>query len=231
MMLDKANRKSIRLNGYEKDTLRIYLAKMANANDCDDLFGLLSTCIENIKTRSQHDVDREAVVSSPLSTAVQSSQNEIFNAQCTVEEETAEDEPIDCCLYVLKDGIEFFIKLQSNDDAGDRMNLYSKLDAITAERRSGTIVFKGKQLRSPIYVHIENSHLFEKFLDIYYDNISNLEDKEFNESSGSSTLSSKSDYDNEKNTPETSAKRVFADEEDDDKRHDEQNSKKAKIFN
>jgi hypothetical protein len=41
MQIDRANKKSIRFNAFDNGTMRIFLIKTSNPNDCDELFEIL----------------------------------------------------------------------------------------------------------------------------------------------------------------------------------------------
>jgi hypothetical protein len=245
MMLDKVNRKSIRLNGYDNGMLRIYLAKMANANDCDDLYDVLSKCIDDIKVLV---AETNVLENTKTVTTTSPVELEIFKCDCAIEQADP-TEYVDCLLHVLKIGSEYYIKLRTINGAQPTVLLYNKLDLIQVERKNEMLVFKSKQEQHVssecvFNVHMANTDSFERFLDVYYEHITDIDDRDeascndndvdenecSRESSYSSRTESENDYD-EREQEEATGKRVFVNDDvdgdyDDD---EEQNSKKAKL--
>lgn len=51
MKIDRANKKSLQLNAFDNGTIRIFLIKTCNPNDCDELYSLLTTRFEMFKSQ------------------------------------------------------------------------------------------------------------------------------------------------------------------------------------
>jgi hypothetical protein len=54
MQVDKANKKSVRLTGFDSGTIRMFLVKTANINDCDELYETLCNRLEVFNQTLSH---------------------------------------------------------------------------------------------------------------------------------------------------------------------------------
>ncbi|RMZ96396.1 ran-binding 3 isoform X2 [Brachionus plicatilis] len=105
MQIDKANKKSIRFNAFDNGTIRIFLIKSSNPNDCEELFEILQMRLEEFTSK--------------LSTSqLTETKNFVLKCDCKLyknDEETNRSSRID--LYSLTDSIssELFLDIVDKD--------------------------------------------------------------------------------------------------------------------
>ncbi len=80
MQIDRANKKSIRFNAFDSGTIRIFLIKTSNPNDCDELFEVLKIRLNEYNDyMSKNDQSRDSSLNTSGSLAPKSV---IFKTEC-----------------------------------------------------------------------------------------------------------------------------------------------------
>ena len=80
MQIDRANKKSIRFNAFDNGTIRIFLIKTSNPNDCDELFEILKIRLNEYNDyTSKNDESRDNSLNTSGSSAPKSV---VFKTEC-----------------------------------------------------------------------------------------------------------------------------------------------------
>ncbi|CAF0783505.1 unnamed protein product [Brachionus calyciflorus] len=82
MQIDRANKKSIRFNAFDNGTIRIFLIKTANPNDCEELYDLLQMRLSEYTSK---------LSSSQTSETSRSNKNVVFKCDCNLNKENEQE--------------------------------------------------------------------------------------------------------------------------------------------
>jgi hypothetical protein len=80
MQIDRANKKSIRFNAIDNGTIRIFLVKTGNPNDCDELFELLTNRLNKFILKSSK------LTTNLNNATIKNSKSILFSCDCNISE-------------------------------------------------------------------------------------------------------------------------------------------------